>query len=307
MRILMVGAGATGGFYGAKLVQAGRDITFLLRERRAAQVRERGLEVLDPEGDFKVQPKVLTAAELRAAPQVFDLVVISTKAYQLDAAMDDFAPAVGAETIVMPILNGMRQLSALDARFGAERVVGGTVRVASDLDAEGRIQNMSALDEISYGERSGERTARILAVDAALKGAGFDAILRPNILDAMWQKWTVLASLGTLCVLARGAVGQVAAVPRGVELARAVLRECTSIAEANGYPPPAAVLRDNDGRLTEAGSPLTSSMYRDMVKGAPVEVDHILGDLLERANGVAAPLVTAAYVQLKIYEAGREG
>lgn len=305
MRILMVGAGATGGFYGGKLVQAGRDVTFLLHERRAEQIRARGLEVRTPEGGFTVHPKILTSKELRDSPQIFDLIVISTKAYQLEAAMEDFAPAVGPETMLLPTLNGLAQLAILDARFGSEHVLGGSVRIASDLDEQGRVLQFTDLGELSYGERSGKPTARLLAVDAAMRDAGFDAKLQPDILSTLWEKWWFLSSVGAICVVGRGTIGEVAVAPRGPEFVHAVVAECAAIATANGYPPVPAALASHLERMTDVGSTLTSSMYRDMHKGAPVEADHILGDLLARANGTAAPLLTAAYVQLKVYEARR--
>jgi 2-dehydropantoate 2-reductase len=306
MRILMVGAGATGGFYGGLLAKAGRDVTFLVRANRAQQLREAGLEIVTPEGSFVVRPKLITATELRDAAQVFDLIIISPKAYQLEVAMEDFAPAVGAETMLLPILNGMRHLDLLDARFGAERVLGGTVRIVSDLDTAGRVHRLTSLDEMSYGERTGGRTARVEAVDEAMQGAGFDARLQPDILATMWQKWWILASMGAICVLAGGTIGEAAAAPYGEEIALQVVKECTEIASAHGYVPDPAMLASHRRRMVERGSTLTSSMYRDMIKGAPVEADHILGDLLSRAKDVETALLKAAYLQLKVYEAGRE-
>lgn len=305
MRILMVGAGATGGYFGGRLAQAGRDLTFLVRDRRAQQLRAHGLQLISPHGEATLQPKLISAEELRRSHEGFDLIILSTKSYQLDAAMADIAPAVGSGTMLLPILNGMCQLAVLDARFGAEHVLGGSVRIVADVDAEGRIHQQTKLGELSYGERSRERTARIEAINEAMQGAGFEAILQPDILATLWQKWWILASLGSICIVGRGALGQVAEAPRGPGLARDLVRECTDIAAANGYPANQAMLTDHLQRMTEAGSPLTSSMYRDMIKGAPVEADHILGDLLDRAQGVPAPLLTAAYVQLKVYEAQR--
>ncbi len=305
MRILMVGAGATGGYFGGRLIQAGCDVTFLLRESRAAQVRARGLEVASPHGDFTVEPKIVSAQQLREAPVNFDLIILSTKAYQLEAAMEDIAPAVGPTTTLLPILNGMRQLAVLDERFGADKVLGGSVRIVADMDDAGRIYQKTKLSELSFGERSRERTARVQAIDRTLQGAGFDAILQPDILATLWAKWWILASLGSICVLARGTIGQAAEVSRGPEFAHAVVMECIEIATANGYAPDATMLSEHLRRMVERGSALTSSMYRDMRKGAPVEVDHVLGDLLDRAAGVPAPLLTAAYVHLKVYEAGR--
>ncbi len=305
MRVLMVGAGATGGYFGGRLAQTGRDVTFLVRGGRASQLRARGLEVVSPHGDFTLQPKLVTAAELREKPTAFDLILLSTKAYQLEAAMEDIAPAVGEYTVLLPILNGLRQLAVLDARFGAERVLGGSVRIVADTDDTGRIHQKTKLGELSYGERSGESTPRLAAIHKVLSGAGFEAIAQPDILATLWQKWWILASLGSICILARGTIGQAAVVPHGPAFARAVVGECTDIATANGYVPDPAMLADHLVRMAEPGSALTSSMYRDMMKGAPVEADHILGDLLDRAKGISTPLLIATYVQLKVYEAGR--
>ncbi len=308
MRILVVGAGATGGFFGGTLARAGRDVTFLLRENRARQVRETGLVLVTPKETFTVRPRVVTAAELREfgpGQSPYELVVISTKSYGLEGAMEDIAPVVGPETMILPILNGMRQVAVLTERFGAERVLGGSVRIVSDMDADGRIHQKTALGELSYGELSGERTERVLAVEREMQGAGFEAILQPDIVATLWQKWWILASIGAVCVLARGTTGQAASAPGGDAFVREVIGECTGIARANGYPPDEAMLADHVRRLLEKSSPLTSSMYRDMIKGAPVEADHVLGDLLARAQGVATPLLRAAYLQLKVYEAGR--
>jgi 2-dehydropantoate 2-reductase len=307
MRILVIGAGATGGFFGGRLTQAGRDVAFLVRGARAEQLRRDGLQIRSPFGDATVQPKLVSAEELRGGKEPFDLVIVATKAYSLEASLDDFAPAVGADTAILPILNGLRQLDVLDARFGAERVLGGSCRVVGDVDAEGRVIQMSKLGDITFGERSRERTERIERIDTELRGALFDAILAPDVLAAMWQKWYVLASMNIICILARGTIGEVAAAPRGTEFARAAVEECIAIATANGYTPASEPLAAHITRMTEAGSKLTSSMYRDLTKGAAVEADHILGDLLDRgeAHGVDAPLLRAAYVQLKVYERQR--
>src|SRR6202789_311828 len=237
MRILVIGAGAVGGYFGGRLAAAGRDVTFLVRQARAEQLRRTGLQIFDPYGDVSVQPKLLLAEELKARPEAFDLIVVSTKAYSLEAAMDDFAPAVGTSTVILPLLNGMRHLDALDARFGAEHVVGGSTQVVADLDAEGHVHSMTQLHDFNFGERDTSVTERIRAIETTLQGAGFDVHLRPDILATMWQKWTLLASMGAMTCLLRGSVGAVVAAPGGVETARAILAECVAIATANGYPP----------------------------------------------------------------------
>jgi len=308
MRILVIGAGAVGGYFGARLTAAGRDVTFLVREGRAEQLRRTGLQIFDVYGDVRVEAaalKLLTAEVLKARGEAFDLILLSTKAYSLESAMEDFAPAVGDATVILPLLNGMRHMDALDKLFGAKHVVGGTTYIVADMDAEGCVHSMTGLHDVTFGERDRAVTARIRAIEATLGGAGFDVRLQADIVEAMWQKWVMLASAGAITCLLRGSIGAVVAAPGGVETVRAIIAECAAIATANGYAPALAALAEGTLRLTEKGSRLRTSMYRDMRKGARVEADQIVGDLLERgrARGVEAPLLRAAYAKLSVYSA----
>lgn len=302
MRILVVGAGATGGYYGGRMAQAGRDVTFLVRGARMRQMQERGLQIVSPQGDATIHPKLTTADELGAAGP-FDVVLIGTKAYSLDAAIEDFAPAVAPGTIVLPVLNGMRHIDTLTARFGRECVMGGSVRIVADVDAEGRIHQLTELDEFIFGELEGGRTERAERLLQEFSVPGYTVKLSENIISALWRKWWILATMGAVGVVSGGTVGEMAAVPYGAETALAILHEAIGIAAANGYPADPTFVAEQEKRMTEQGSGLTSSMYRDMLKGAPVEADHILVDLLARAKGVPVPLLTGAYVRLKVYEA----
>ncbi len=307
MRILVMGAGAVGAYFGGRLAATGRDVTFLVREGRAAQLRRTGLRIFDEYGDLTLPPerlRLLTAQQLGARRETFDLIVVSTKAYSLAAAMEDFAPAVGAETMVLPLLNGMRHLEALQARFGASAVLGGTTYIVADLDGEGAVHSMTALHDLNFGELDRRVTARIQALETTLSGAGFEVRLRPDVLATMWQKWTMLASAGAINCLLRAPIGAAVSAPGGRETARAVMLECETIAAANGYPAEdVAQQLATEQRLLNPGSTLTTSMYRDMQRGLRVESDHILGDLVERGrrHGVAAPLLRAAYAQLSVY------
>jgi len=304
MKILVVGAGSTGGYFGARLAQAGRDVTFLVRPARAARLREDGLRVISPHGDFSITPKLLTAGEIAGA---FDAILLTVKSFALDAALEDIAPAVGAETMILPVLNGMKHMDAIASRFGAGPLLGGACKVATTLDGEGRIVQLMPLHELAYGEMNGETTTRILALDAVLQNAGFDARLSAVIEREMWEKWVLLASLGGINCLARGSIGAVAAAPGGTKFASAFLDECRAIATAAGHKPSAAVDEAARAVLTAAGSPMTSSMYRDLLAGQAVEADQIIGDFLARATalGVAAPLLAAAYVNLSVYQNSR--
>ena len=303
MRILVVGAGATGGYFSGRMLEAGRDVTFLLRPGRAAQIRADGLQIVSPHGDVTLQPKIVTADQL--TPD-YDAVLLTVKAYVLDAAMADLAPAMTGGAFIFPVLNGMAHIDKLVARFGEAAVIGGVCAIASTVDSAGRIKQLAQMQELTYGERNGTVSDRVRALDAAVQGSGFGATLSETIMQAMWEKWTFLATLGALTTLLRGSVGAIAAAPGGAALAEGMLAECTAVATADGFPPREAFLNRSRGNITAAGSPLTASMYRDMLGGAPVEADQILGDMLARAamHRLSTPLLQAAYAQLSIYQAG---
>jgi 2-dehydropantoate 2-reductase len=304
MKILIVGAGSTGGYFGARLTQAGRDVTFLVRPARAAALRATGLQVLSPRGDFQVTPRLVLAGEI---DKPVDIVLVAVKAFNLAAAIEDFAAAVGPQTMILPVLNGMKHIDDLQARFGAEQVVGGVCRVSATLDAQGRIVHLAPLHELIYGELDGRRSARTEALHAFMSDAGFDAQLSTHIAPDLWNKWVLLATLGGICALARGSVGEIAASDGGAEFVRAFLAEAAAVAGAAGFAPSPQAVDFILGVLTAANSPLTSSMYRDLVAGERVEADQILGDLRARARlaGVATPLVSAACVQLEVYQRRR--
>jgi 2-dehydropantoate 2-reductase len=303
MRVLVVGAGATGGYFGARLAQAGRDVTFLVRGMRADVLRKEGLRVVSPFGDFEVAPHVVTKDEIGGA---YDVVLMTVKAFGLEAAMADVAPAVGSQTMILPVLNGMKHLDFLTARFGAAAVIGGAIKIPATLDQQGRVVQLAKMHDLVFGELSGERTARILALAALLEDAGFAARLSDNMLLEMWEKWVLLASLGGINALMRGTIGQVRAASGGEAFALAFVDECAAVAAAHGFAPRADYLAGVKAQLTAAGSPATSSMYRDLCAGLPVEAEQIVGDLFMRGveKGLVTPLLGAAWTNLDVYQRG---
>jgi 2-dehydropantoate 2-reductase len=301
MRILIVGAGAVGGYFGGRLAEAGRDVTFLVRPSRARQLTRDGLRIISPHGDAVLSPKLVSAEEIDTP---YDLVFVSVKAYALEAAMNDFAAAVGRQTMILPVLNGMRHIDLLAKRFGDHAVIGGACLVAAEIDGQGRIVQLADVQQLLYGERNGETTPRLKTLDATMQGAGFDPGLSPDIMQAMWEKWIQLATLGAITCLMRGTIGEIVAAPGGAELSIKMLDESAAVATAGGHKPSEDFLSRNAAAMTTPGSSLTSSMYRDLRKNAPVEADHILGDFIEggSAHGVATPLLKAAFINLRVYQ-----
>jgi len=301
MRILVVGAGAIGGYFGARLLQAGRDVTFLVRPRRAAQLAATGLIVKSPFGDIDMpRPPLIEAPDPREA---FDLVILSCKAYDLDGAIESFAPAIGSGTLILPLLNGMRHLDALDQRFGAGAVLGGFCAVSTSLDDAGRILHFSNFANLAYGARE---SAQAEALDAALVGAGFDARRSGRIAQEMWEKWIFIAAAASLTCLMRAAIGDIEAAG-GADLALALYDECAEIATEAGFAPREPALKFARTMLTQPGSEFVASMLRDIERGGPVEADHVVGDLLRRKSAGAdkSSILRIAYVHLKAYEARR--
>ncbi|HEX4093182.1 MAG TPA: 2-dehydropantoate 2-reductase [Trebonia sp.] len=302
MRILVIGAGATGGYFGARLAQAGRDVTFLLRPRRAAAVRAGGIRLTGQGPDEMVPATVLTAGEIDGP---YDLVLLTVKNGALDSAMDDLAPAVGPGTLIVPFLNGMSHLDRLSQRFGVGAVLGGVVIVATTVNANGDIVRLAPQASLTTGAQPGS-SVDTAGVAAALDGViGFDFALSADILADMWGKWVFIATLGALTCLMRGAVGEIVAQPGGDKLGPAFLAEAAAIAAANGYPVADAQVRNTTATVTQPGSGLTSSMYRDVIDGRPTESDYIIGDLVTRgrSHGIESPLFHLAATQLAVHNA----
>lgn len=305
MRILIVGAGAIGGYFGGRLLEIGRDVTFLVRPQRAARLAQTGLSIASPFGNANLPgPATVTARDLR---EPYDVVLLSCKAYDLEPAIEDLAPAVGPNTALLPLLNGLRHLDLLDARFGPERVLGGTCFISTRLDDTGRIAHFSDVHQLTFGERDGRPTARVEAIATALHGVKFEWRASQQIVHEMWQKWVFLASLAGITCLMRAAIGD-NVTAGGAELATALLAECAEIARAAGFPPSEEYLDISRARLTKPDSVITASMLGDIERGGRTEADHILGDLLRRRASVPAPdnsLLRVAYTALRCYDARR--
>jgi 2-dehydropantoate 2-reductase len=301
MRFLVVGAGSTGGYFGGRLAEAGRDVTFLVRPARAEQLRAHGLRIISPHGDLALTPKLVTAD---AVTGPYDVVLLTVKAFSLEAAIKDLAPAVGPQTMILPVLNGMRHVDLLTERFGETALVGCVAKIATTLDEEGRIRHLSTLQDIAYGEMSGEASARIARLDAAMQGAGFNARLSSDITQELWEKWVLLATMGGICCLMRGNIGEIARGAGGTDFVLGFLDEVTTVVTAVGRKPADKFLAITREMLTQSDSTQASSMYRDMQAGLPVEVDQIIGDLLLRARQakISTPLLAAAFTHLSIYQ-----
>jgi 2-dehydropantoate 2-reductase len=305
MRVLVVGAGAIGGYFGGRMLAAGSDVTFLVRPRRASELASVGLVIKSPNGDVTLKnPPTVQADKLN---EKFDVVLLSCKAFDLEDAIKSFAPAVGPQTAIIPLLNGMLHLDVLDRKFGAERVLGGLCAIAVTLNEHREVVQLAPMQSLNFGERDGKMSDRVRAIAEIMESGKFGSVASEHIIQEMWEKWVFLASLAASTCLMRTSVGNILASPGGKDFILGMLDECSAVSTAEGYPPRAPFLERTRGMLTAEGSQMTASMFRDIKAGAPVEADHVIGDLMARgdAGKIPVPKLRIAYTHLKAYEKQR--
>jgi 2-dehydropantoate 2-reductase len=305
MRILVVGAGAIGGYFGGRILQAGRDVTFLVRPKRAAELAAAGLVIKSPNGDVTLQnPPTVQADNLT---EKFDVVLLSCKAFDLGDAIKSFAPAVGPQTAIIPLLNGMLHLDVLDGKFGRERVLGGLCAIAATLNERREVVQLAPMQSLNFGERDGKMSDRVRAIAEVFASGRIGSVASEHIVQDMWEKWVFLASLAASTCLMRTSVGNILAVPGGKDFILGMLDECSAVAAAEGHAPSGPFFERARGMLTAEGSQMTASMFRDIKAGAPVEADHVIGDLIARGDAakVPVPRLRTAYTHLKAYEKQR--
>lgn len=304
MKILILGAGAIGGYFGARLQQAGADVTFLVRSRRAAQLAEHGLAVRTPYGDFDVQPRWVEAS---AVPAPYDLVLLTCKAYDLDGALEAIAPAMGPSTHVLPLLNGLSHLDRLAQAFGAERVVGGCCSIPVTLGPKGEVLHLAKMHRIAFGPLPGtspDARPKLEQLHAFLSKAPVDSVLADDMRQEMWEKFVGLCTLAAMTCLMRAAVGDIVSSDEGRALMTEALDACAGTATANGHPPREAAMGGFRRMLFDPTSSGMASMLRDLEGGHRTEGRHVVADMLRRARaaGVDPGPLRAAWCHLESHE-----
>jgi 2-dehydropantoate 2-reductase len=298
MKILILGAGGIGGYFGAHLIQAGADVTYLLRDRRKALIDAQGLRVETPQDAFVVQPKTITAKDLRAE---YDLIILAPKSYDLDDALQSLKGALGTGA-VLPFLNGLDHLDKLDTLLGKGRVMGGVAHIAATITPEGAVRQLTEMHRLTVGARHPSHLELVTEFIALCDKTPFDSVLAQNIEQVLWDKWVFLATLAGITTLCRGSVGEIVATPYGKAITVQMYRECCHIASASGYSVSADVSEKALELLTATGSSFTASMLRDLLDGRPTEHDHILGALVRRGHnlGCSAPFISLAHTHLEV-------
>ncbi len=306
MRILVLGAGALGGYFGGRLVQAGADVTFLVRPARQAQLARDGLCIESRHGNARLEVRTVRAEAVR--PE-HDLVLLTCKAYDLDAAMAAIEPGLAAHGAVLPVLNGISHMEVLNERFGRGAVLGGVAKIGAMLTADGVVRHLNDECEIVFGEQDGSVSARCVALRNAFAAApGVHVKAVPDIMRQMWEKLIMLGTMASVTCLMRANVGEILrGSPEGGAMLRRLLQDTIEIARASGHPPAEAFVAEVRAMLGREASTMNASMLRDLEAGGRVEADHITGYLLRRAreHGIDDTLLAIAYAHLKSYEQRR--
>jgi 2-dehydropantoate 2-reductase len=304
LKLLVLGAGGVGGYFGGRLVQGGADVTFLVRPRRREELLRDGLRITSALGDVTIPVKTVVADELSSG---YDLVLLTCKAYDLDSSIEAIAPAMKGSCTVLPLLNGIAHLERLDARFGKANVLGGSCAIDVMLRPDGVIRHAGTLQRIVFGERNRQPSTRTLAFADALVRTTLDWEHADDVLLRMWEKLMMLSVLAATTCLFRGNVQEIIAAPGGKQAAERALAANVEILRREGYPPTPSALSAAQERLTDPEGRWSASMMRDMEAGRPVEADHIIGFMLERARtyGVDDLILSLAFTHLKTYERRR--
>jgi 2-dehydropantoate 2-reductase len=306
MRILVLGAGGVGGYFGGRLAEAGVAVTFLVRPARAALLRDRGLVIESPLGNVVLRPQLATPETVGGAPGgAFDAVLLTAKHYDLEQAMAAIRPAVGADTAILPLLNGLTHLDRLDAAFGAEHVLGGVAYIGATLSPDGVVRHLNRAQGITFGERHGGNSPRVAALAQAFARTRLDARASSAILQDMWEKFVMIGAVAGINCLMRGTIGEVMAAAEGEAVTLSLLAECEAVAAASGFASRPQQSAQTRAMLTDRDSANAASMMRDLVGGARTEGEALLGDLLSRARAlrVPAPILQAALCHLQVHEA----
>ncbi|KAF1680974.1 MULTISPECIES: ketopantoate reductase family protein [Bacillus] len=303
MKFLVVGAGGVGGYIGGRLAEKGNDVTFLVRQKRAEQLKETGLVIHSEEGEVSFQPSLISAGETGH----FDVVIIASKAYSLGQVIDDVKPFIDRESIIIPFLNGYQHYEQLFEAFSKEQVLGGLCFIESALDSRGEIHHTSVSHRFVFGEWNGGRTERIISLEEAFSGVKAEVIISGQIEKDIWKKYLFIAAQAGITTLFQRPLGPILETEGGRHTAQTLIGEIGAILRKEDVPADPDLEEESFRTMMSMAYHMKSSMLRDMENGQTTEGHHLHGYLLTKAKhlSLAAPILETVYANLQMYEAGK--
>ena len=298
MKILILGAGAVGGFFGAHLIKSGANVSFLVREKRKDKLKKSGINIFSINGEFKVNPKLL---DKNVSGQHFDVIILTNKSYDLIEAIREIKPYVNT-TAIIPLLNGMAHYDILDKEFGKEKIFGGTAYISTVINDDGSIQQITSRASIKFGPRTPKNIYIAKDFYEICKETEFDCDFSDNIELDLWRKYVLIGATATSTVLFQKPLGEINSTTYGKSLIKKIHEQCRNIVLSKGYDIGIEAQDYNLKLITDKGSLLKASMLRDFESGKQTECEHILGYLIELAkkNKVQCDLIKAAHTRIQV-------
>ena len=300
MKILILGAGGIGGFFGGYLQQSGADVTFLVRPKRKDLLLKNGLKVISPLGNLKLKPNLVLAKELTP---IYDIILISCKTYDLDQAILDLKLTKG-KGVIIPFLNGMTHLKKLDEAFGSENVMGGVAHISSTINKDGTIEHFSEFKKLTFGNRDLSKNHALKEFAEVCVKTKFDVVLSDDINLDLWKKWVFISTVAGATTLFSCSLGEIVKSDFGKKIIIDLFNECRSIAKLYKYD-----YEDSEAdvilkTITTSGSPIKASMQRDVEKKSFTEHEQIFGDLINKGKkyNFECPILTSCYVRMNVYQ-----
>jgi 2-dehydropantoate 2-reductase len=304
MRVTVMGSGGTGGYFGGLLARSGEDVTFVARGAHLAAIRKSGLSVRSRlVGDFTVAAR---ATDDPAESGPADLVLFCVKAYDTESAAERLRPAVGPDTVILPVQNGIDSAERIGRILGPRHLIGGLAGVSSVVAAPGVIEHRAGPDVIQLGEMDGPPSPRTERIVETLVRAGIKAQVRPDVRVALWEKFVLICGLSGLTALTRLPLGAVLACPETRTLFGQVLEETQAVGQAAGVPVPSDHAAKMMKFFQASDRAIRGSLYYDLAAGRRLEIETLNGTVvrLGRERGVATPANFAVYAALKPYADG---
>lgn len=301
MRILVLGAGGIGGYFGGRLAENHKNVTFLVRPKRKSYLERNALVIHSHNGDYSFTPQLITR-ENHAEP--FDVILLSSKSYHLEQAIDDLKPFVGDHTVIIPLLNGVAHIPKLQAVFGKNKIMGGYCIIETSLNATGEVIQTSDFDKLFFGELDGTNSERAKLIEDTFANTKSEFILTSDIERGMWQKYLMITVLSSVTTMMHAPIGPIRDSEGGTDFIKSLYEEVSSIMRSHQVPIDKIIVDKYMKGLSKLSYHFKTSMQRDMEKGLNIEADHLQGYLLNLAeeHQLDAPLLYASYQNHKVYK-----
>ena len=298
LQILILGAGAIGGFFGAHLIKSGANVSFLVREKRKDKLKKSGINIFSINGEFKVNPKLL---DKNVSGQHFDVIILTNKSYDLIEAIREIKPYVNT-TAIIPLLNGMAHYDILDKEFGKEKIFGGTAYISTVMNEDGSIQQITSRASLKFGPRTQKNIHIAENFNKICKETAFECNLSERIDLDLWRKYVLIGTTAASTVLFQKSLGEINSTRYGKSIIKKIHDQCQNIVFSNGYDIGMEAEVYNLKLITEKDSRLKASMLRDFELGKQTECEHILGYLIELAkkNNIECDLIKAAHTRIQV-------